>query len=290
MAIPHGKATLQMHEANLMALLDIQSCFTNFRNLPDLKIEDDAYSSKLYRDMKAAGYAPILQSLRFINQQVDILTGEIRTLLDHIKSLDFKLQGWKSSLQLSQTSLQTLTACITQTEATIDAAAAAFRPFLRFPAEIWQTIFQIVVHDEMEDYLKSNNQNPLRSAALVLAHTCHLWRNLVYRDATLWRVITIHASQYWPRPRHFNGVRSLTIVNDYPKFVFSTTINLATILPQLTALTYKVKQFPARFELFSFLPSALEELYVYHNTGDFPIGTSSPFELSKLHSLGLTGL
>ncbi|KAG8820357.1 hypothetical protein FRC17_010188 [Serendipita sp. 399] len=394
MAIPRGKATLQMHEANLTALLDIQLRFTNFRNLPDLEIEDDAYSSKLYRDMKAAGHAPILRSSRFINQQVDILTGEIRTLLDHIKNLDLELQGWKSSLQLSQTSLQTLTASITQTEATIDAAAAAFRPFLRFPAEIWQTIFQIVVHDEMEDYVKSNNQNPLRSAALVLAHTCRLWRDLVYRDVTLWRVITIHASQYWPRPlykcfahctaqaaspaifminlsqclewkysdhwnrrhekqlvelqsldwqvalggksyvlhivmsndqsdftrriafipyhdpasltissrssilhsntfsdlRHFNGVRSLTIVNDYPKFIFSATTNLATILPQLTALTYKVKRFPAGFELFSFLPSALEELYVYHNTGDFPIGSSSPFEYSKLRSLGLTGL
>jgi len=85
---------------------------------------------------------------------------------------------------------------------------------------------------------------------------------------------------------HFGTAKSLQIINDFPGTIPAVAIGGS--LPLLSNLSFRVKAFPATFQLTNFLVTTLEELYIRHDTGLLTSGLASEITLPKLRILGIT--
>lgn len=209
-AIPQGKKTLQSHEANLTSLIDIQTRLLVLREDGDLPMESEPHSLSLYDAMRNSGATTVSRSFTLVDEQIDILRQEVRELWDRVRDMEMELEGWKYSHKLSSTTLSDLLASKTHEETVLKGAKDSLKAIWIVPMEVWKSIFKMVVSSEMRDYLKQNNEMPLRSSALVLSRVCRSWRVAMKKEPELWSPITVHASYYWSQNKYDLLTNSVT--------------------------------------------------------------------------------
>jgi len=179
--LPLGRLALEAHEKNLEDLKNIQSRYAEIEALGSLGFNDEAQSKKLCKKLEASITALIPGSFDGLDEKVEMVEKEVRSIWDNVRELETELGGWKFSRDLWKSSIEHLQATKSQADADIQAAKKAFTPLWRMPVAIWTYIFGLSVNEEYSDYLLSDQYTPLRSMPMVLSQVCRFWRITVHQ-------------------------------------------------------------------------------------------------------------
>lgn len=201
-SIPQGKKALEAHEENLTALIGIQSRLRGLSSAENVPLELEDHSRGLHQELKNRADAPVNRSSSVIDDQIDQLQKEIRSIQDKVRELELELKGWQRSHRLSTTTFQNLMENKEKMEEDMKEGRGLLSPIPRVPSEVWVDIFGRCVQLEMEEYALGDSMVPLRSSAFILSQVCHDWRNMVLQERNLWDFITIHPYWYWSRGKY----------------------------------------------------------------------------------------
>lgn len=121
-AVQRGKDAINVYEKNIKSLQDVQSGLNFLKSCPDLTLEIEGHSKRLYKELKKALDAPIGRSSHVIDQQIDHLQSELQAIWEKFKITEHELGEWKVSLALHQSLLQKYEMCKSGIEGEIASA------------------------------------------------------------------------------------------------------------------------------------------------------------------------
>lgn len=200
--LPLGRLALEVHEKNLEDLKNIQSRYDDIKGLESVDLNEETQSKKVCKELEASITALIPGSFDGLDEKVELIEKEVRSIWNSVRELETELGGWKFSRDLWKSSIAHLQATKSQADADIQAAKKAFTPLWRMPSAVWTYIFGLCVYEELSDYLSSGQYTPLRSVPLVLSQVCRFWRITVHQEPALWKSVTAHFSTYWSVEKH----------------------------------------------------------------------------------------
>jgi hypothetical protein len=196
-AIPEGKQIIKANEDNLASFISIQSRLADIKLVTQKKMKNESSTKSLYNDFRSCSEKPVIRITDIIDEQIDALRKDVRTLWDKVRQLEMELSGWKSSKRLSENAIKRLTESHSGIEVDLKAGKEAFRPIWRVPSDAWVKIFGYAVQEVKEGYLKTNNNYGMRPPLFNLSQVCQRWRYLVQNDPKLWTFAYVAPTQVW---------------------------------------------------------------------------------------------
>ncbi|PVF94686.1 hypothetical protein CPB86DRAFT_828454 [Serendipita vermifera] len=199
LAIPEGKEIIKAIEDNLVSLMALQSRLDGMKGIGSKAMKDEPTTKGLYTELRSCSETPVLRmSDMMIDEQIDALRQDVRTLWDKVRQLEMELSGWKSSKRLSESAIKRLNQSHSGIEVDLKAGREAFRPIWRMPSDAWGKIFTYVIQGTLDGYLKQNaTVYGMRPPTFNLSQVSQRWRYLVHNDAELWRLVYVGPFQVW---------------------------------------------------------------------------------------------
>jgi hypothetical protein len=197
-AVPEGKQIIRATEDNLSSFIDIQSRLGDIKVASQKTMKNESTTKNLYADLRSWTDKSIMRISDLIDEQIEVLKKDIRTLWDKIRQLEMELSGWRSSKILSETSIKRLGISFSDIENELQAGRQAFRPIRKVPSDVWIKIFELVIQQIQDTYLKdSTNSYGMRPPMFSLSQVCQHWRYLVQSDARCCNLVYIAPFSVW---------------------------------------------------------------------------------------------
>lgn len=180
--IPMARNVLDAHEENLKALRSLKNRTNDILNLQP---KSESTSEALLKEFQTIVVIPESGNDESLETKITKITRELRNLWDKFRHLEMDLEGWRLSRQLSKSALEYLTSTRLSIAKAIEEAKVAFSPLWRIPANVWASIFKLVLQETVSDYVKANDGKTFRPVVYVLSHVCYRWRSLIQGEADL---------------------------------------------------------------------------------------------------------
>jgi hypothetical protein len=197
-AIPDGKQIIRATEDNLSSFIDIQSRLGDIKVASQKTMKNESTTKNLYTDLRSWTDKSIMRISDLIDEQIEVLKKDVRTLWDKIRQLEMELSGWRSSKRLFETSIKHLGISFSDIETELQAGKQAFRPIWRIPSDVWVKIFELVIQQAQDTYLKDTPTSyGMRPPMFNLSQVCQHWRYLVRSDPKCCNLVYVAPFGVW---------------------------------------------------------------------------------------------
>ncbi|KAG8829701.1 hypothetical protein FRC17_006171 [Serendipita sp. 399] len=317
MALPQVQAAHRIHAEGLGHLQKFQAGVKQTEQIERLQMKEEKETSQLYEKFDSILSEYTSQSMGVIEGQVQLAQMEIRRLQDLHQNMEQELGGWKSSQDMAVSTLTYLNYTKDRLEADIRSTKATIHPIRRVPIDVWVDTFESLVEDEYFAYIRHNANHPLRPTAYILSHVCRLWRQILADSSNLWRILFTYPGGQWPIAMHSLCTDATHRVKVQPRWWFVTNLSYyntsstraakwimidepmnplphpeyAVIVDMAmddeTTNLKNSEQETSNFQLDSYLPQTLTELYIRDNDAtSLPMPTTN-LQLPRLCVLGI---
>ena len=202
LAIPDGTKLLKAHDQNLSILKTLRERISDIPSLLSWETKPEEMSEELCAELKECLAMPAANNGEVIQDQLKLITTEVRRLCDKICQLEMDLEMWKFSRKLSQSSLDHLKSARNTIEEDIILAKSPFSAIWKIPTNVWAMIFDCVRREEMHNYVKTTDLRTIRPIVHVLSHVCHSWRRIVDTEPLLWTTVYAPPTPAWKFHEH----------------------------------------------------------------------------------------
>jgi hypothetical protein len=198
LAIPEGKQIIKATEDNLTSFIDIQSRLSEIKVATQKAMKNESTTQNLYTELRSWTDKSIMRVSDLIDNQIIALKRDVRTLWDKVCQLEMELSGWKSCKGLSETSIKHLGVSRSGLETELEAGKQAFRPIWKIPSDVWTKIFEHVIQQAKDAYLKDKMTSyGMRPPIFNLSQVCQRWRYLMQNDPKSWQLVYVAPYQVW---------------------------------------------------------------------------------------------
>jgi hypothetical protein len=197
-AIPEGKQIIRDTEDNLSSFIDIQSRLGDIKVASQKTMKNESTTKNLYTDLRSWTDKSIMRISDLIDEQIEVLKKDVRTLWDKIRQLEMELSGWRSSKRLSETSIKRLGVNFSDIETELQAGKQAFRPIWKIPSDVWVKIFEFFIQQAQDTYLEdTTTRYGMRPPMFNLSQVCQHWRYLVQSDPKCCNLVYVGPFSVW---------------------------------------------------------------------------------------------